>query len=129
MILALAFLLSGPPVASATTSAELSVSTSGAASEDAFLDSWREIKPISISPRPIYQPQPAFPKGVHAAGTVEIEIVVDASGSVRDAKVTFGPQPFVEPALEAVRKWRYAPVVVSGRAIAWKTHVTIHFRP
>lgn len=43
--------------------------------------------------------------GVH--GKVELEAVVSADGSVRDARVVSGPTLLVEAARESLKKWRF----------------------
>jgi TonB family protein len=42
-------------------------------------------------------------------GKVAVELTVDEKGDVTDARVLDGPEPLRNAALEAARKWRFAP--------------------
>jgi TonB family protein len=61
--------------------------------------------------------QPAYPdlaKKMNIAGTVKIEVVVAANGSVKDARVVGGHPVLASAALDAAKKWRFEPA--SGEA-------------
>ena len=78
-----------------------------------------------------YQVIPDYPEDAQRAGvqgTVLLDAIVAADGSV--AQVTFlnGPQPLASAAINAVRWWRYRPCVVDGRPIAVETTVSVDFR-
>jgi protein TonB len=65
------------------------------------------------------------------AGTVIVGYTVDERGATRDVQV-LSAQPtgiFDRGAVEAVRQWRYAPVLVGGAAVAVPTRTTIKFAP
>ena len=89
-----------------------------------------EVLPI----RPLFQPAPAYPRAAAAmglTGRVVVEIVVDETGAVREARVVHSTDRlFEEAALEAVRRWRYSrPVDArSGSAVSCLLTVTVHFR-
>ena len=56
--------------------------------------------------------QPVYPelaRKMNLTGTVKVEVVVAANGSVKDAKVLGGHPVLARAALEAVRKWRFEP--------------------
>ena len=71
--------------------------------------------------RPIVRSQPRYP--ISAArdgieGWVQLEFTIDSSGTVKDVKVT-DSQPkrvFDSEAKRALRKWKYKPQMVDGRA-------------
>jgi TonB family protein len=52
-------------------------------------------------------------------GSVMVEYVVDARGETRDIHVVESnpPQVFDQAAINAVRHWRYAPMIVNGSAV------------
>lgn len=63
--------------------------------------------------------QPSYPelaRKMNIAGTVKIEVVVAASGTVKDARVVGGHPLLAAAALEAARKWRFevAPTETTG---------------
>lgn len=70
--------------------------------------------------RPIFRMSPKYPpeaaqKGLE--GWVELQFTIDASGAVKDIKVT-DAQPkriFDKEARRALKKWKYKPLVVEGQ--------------
>jgi protein TonB len=62
---------------------------------------------------------------------VRVRITVDTQGRVADAQVLSGTPPgvFDQAAVNAVRKWRFEPVVKGGRAIEASVATTIRFQP
>ena len=72
-------------------------------------------------PRRVSGEDPAYPalaarSGVE--GTVLIRLVVGADGEVREAVVIRSVPLLDRAALEAVKRWRYEPARVAGRAVA-----------
>jgi TonB family protein len=71
-----------------------------------------------------------YPPDASAAGisgTVIAEIVVDPSGNVTDARILRSIPLLDEPALQAVRNWRYTPTVVNGKPVPVRIIVTVNF--
>lgn len=86
---------------------------------------------LAIAPVAIDQPQPKYPpsaRNANITGAVVVEIIVGVDGRVQSAKVVRGGAPFAAPTLEAVKRWRYMPVMHRGRPIVWKSNVTIRFQ-
>ena len=55
---------------------------------------------------------PAYPelaKKLNVTGTVKLQVIIGANGSVKSAKVIGGHPLLVDPAIEAVKKWKYEP--------------------
>jgi TonB family protein len=73
----------------------------------------------------IYPPQ-ARAAGQH--GVVVVEALVGADGSVKDVKVVSGPPMLRESAMDAVRRWKYQPFKLNGKAIAAQTQVQVEFK-
>ena len=73
----------------------------------------------------IYPPQ-ARAVGQH--GTVVLEVLVAANGSVKDLKVVSGPPMLRQAAVDAVRRWKYQPFKLNGKAIAAQTQVQVDFK-
>lgn len=82
--------------------------------------------------RPIFQTPPAYPaelRGKKVEGVVQLFFVVDADGRVVDPRVEKSPHPaFIQPALDAVRKWRFEPAMRGGKKVASKMKVPIRFQ-
>lgn len=58
----------------------------------------------------VHKPQPAYPaeakkKGIE--GVVLLDVLITAAGDVKDVKVTKGPSELHDPAMSAVRQWKY----------------------
>lgn len=80
---------------------------------------------------PIFHPDPAINRAAlpeWIRGDVILEIIIDHTGIVTDAKVLqtvgFGLE---EKVLEAVRNWRYKPATFDGMPVASKQDVRFHF--
>jgi TonB family protein len=87
-----------------------------------------------IAPTLLVQKGPQYtPDGLRAKieGSVEIEIVVNADGSVGDAHVTksldtvFGLD---DKAVDAVRQWKYLPALLNGKPVPCLMSVTVPFK-
>ena len=77
-----------------------------------------------VDVRPIY---PALAKQTRAHGMVEIDIVVGPEGDVAQARVTKSVPLLDRAALDAVKKWKYAPTIVNGVAVPVKLSVGLSF--
>lgn len=94
--------------------------------------------PVSLAPwvlhsRIIHEGLPKYPRDArenHIQGDVTIDVIVDASGSVESAKwINDGTSTLLSnPALEAVRKWRYQPTIVDGTAVPVASWIVIRFQ-
>jgi TonB family protein len=73
------------------------------------------------SPAPAY---PSFARRISLTGTVKVKAIVGPDGLVKQVEVVGGHPLFVDAAVDAVKKWKYAP---------GKTETSIelefHFRP
>jgi protein TonB len=84
------------------------------------------------APRLVVQVPPVYPPAARAmgiSGRVVLRVVVDEEGRVEEVEVVSATNPlFVEPALEAVRRWRYSrPVDEGGQSVACSMSVTVTF--
>lgn len=74
---------------------------------------------------------PEYPQSARGAGlqgTVVLDAIVGAQGTVLEVKALSGPEALSKAAMEAVRWWRYQPYVVNGQAVAVETTVQLDFR-
>ncbi|MDH4220798.1 MAG: energy transducer TonB, partial [Candidatus Aminicenantes bacterium] len=61
-------------------------------------------------------------------GTVVLEIKIDAEGNVIDAKILKSVHPDIDKAaMEAIKKWKYKPVLKDGKPVPVVFAVTINF--
>jgi periplasmic protein TonB len=74
--------------------------------------------------------EPAYPALAVAArltATVVLEAEVDPSGRVARVSVERGHPLFDDAAIEAVRQWRYQPLLLNGEPTAFILTVTVRF--
>ena len=84
------------------------------------------------APRAIYDPDPEYSEEARKAkhqGTVILWIVVGADGRPRDIRVQRAlGMGLDEKAVEAVRKWRFAPAMRDGHPVAVEVNIEVNFR-
>ncbi len=73
---------------------------------------------------PVY---PALAKQARVQGTVNLEITVSEEGNVTEAKVLSGHPLLAGSALEAVKKSKYKPYSIDGKAVPFITIVEVPF--
>ncbi len=82
------------------------------------------------SPRRIRDVPPVYPDLAvqsRIAALVILEAEVDVRGVVRNVKVLKGHPLFDDAALDAVRQWRYQPLLLNGEPTAFILTVTVSF--
>ena len=82
-------------------------------------------------PALIHRVEPKYPLLALRAqmqGVVILEAIVDEEGRVESVKVLRSPGVFDDAALEAVRQWRYSPVILNGRPEKFILAVVVSFR-
>lgn len=78
----------------------------------------------------IHQAVPSYPqaaKDAHITGTVIIHALIDKDGVIKDTDVISGVCVLAEPALEAVKKWRYKPTRINGDPVEVDTTISVIF--
>ncbi len=87
---------------------------------------------ITQTPQVIHQEPPIFPLPMRYSGMrgeVLVDFIVDIEGRVRNPFVVRSLNPaFDDPALEAVRKWRFEPGRVGEKPVATHMQVPILFQ-
>ncbi len=82
------------------------------------------------SPCLIHQVKPVYPsraKVEHIVGNVIMEVHTDRNGYVEDVTVVQGHPLLTHSAIDAVRQWRYVPVVLRGETVPVVTTVVVPF--
>lgn len=75
--------------------------------------------------------EPAYPplaKQARIAGTVRLEAVIAADGTIQNLRVIEGHPLLVQSALQAVQQWRYQPTLLSGEPVEVVTYIDVIFR-
>lgn len=87
---------------------------------------------VDRDPVPLVRVDPEYPpraKQQGIKGFVQVEFTITPVGTVTDAVVIASKPPYVfeRAALQAVRRWKYNPMIEGGVAVA-RPGVTVHFR-
>jgi TonB family protein len=83
------------------------------------------------SPNLIVKPEPAYPglaKQARIEGIVIVEVAVGPDGAPKDIAVISGHPLLQVPAIDAVKNYRYRPLVFNGSPTEFVTTVTVPFR-
>jgi protein TonB len=84
-------------------------------------------------PRATYQPAPSYPAELRQkklAGTVRVLFLVDKNGRVVSPVVNRSSNvAFEQPAIQAVKHWRFEPGKRAGQTVQFKMRVPISFSP
>jgi TonB family protein len=78
----------------------------------------------------ILKVQPPYPPAAEAerlSGSVFIQVEIDETGMVTDAKILCGADLLVDVSREAALKWRFAPTLFDGRPVKVKGVLTFNF--
>jgi TonB family protein len=81
-------------------------------------------------PTVISHVMPVYPLAAKEAGIygdVIIQTTIDQKGNVVNTKVVSGPVMLRQPALDALKRWRYSPSTLNGQPISVAMSVTIKF--
>jgi periplasmic protein TonB len=82
-------------------------------------------------PQVIHREAPVYPQEARArrlTGTVRVEGVVDKQGNVINARVIQGHKIFWNPALVAIKGWRFKPATAQGHPVEQTVQIQLEFR-
>jgi protein TonB len=71
---------------------------------------------------------PALAVAAHVSAVIILEAHVDAHGNVKTATILRGSPLFDDAAVEAVKQWRYKPLLLNGVPTEFILTVTLNFR-
>ena len=80
----------------------------------------------------VHQVVPIYPEDArdeHISGTVVLHVVIARDGSLQSVEVVSGPAALVRPAADAVKQWRYKPVLLNGHPVEVDTTIQMIFSP
>jgi protein TonB len=96
------------------------------------VDAIFSLSDLDQKPRVVYQPAPIYPPELarkQMQGTVYVLFVVDQNGRTRDLKVQKSTHPaFNNPALKAVKQWKFEPGKRKGKPVQFRMRVPITFQ-
>ena len=74
--------------------------------------------------------EPEYPNAArqqHIQGTVLIDVIVDATGSVEALSLVSGESQLMAAAEQAVRQWKFQPLMKDGKAERFESRIAIDF--
>lgn len=85
-----------------------------------------EVKPPrqTVNVQPVYS---VIARTAQVEGVVTVVAVIDEKGDVVQARAVSGPPLLLEPALQAVTKWKYEPTVLDGVPVSIEMQVSVQF--
>ena len=82
-------------------------------------------------PVPVRTVAPKFPEEMRRngnAGLVTVSCLIDEKGNVTEPKVVKSTNDaFSEPAVEALKKWKFKPAKKNGEAVAIRVNIPVQF--
>jgi len=82
-------------------------------------------------PVPVRTVAPKFPDEMRRIGTsglVTVSCLIDEKGNVTEPKIVKATNDaFAEPAIEALKKWKFKPAKKDGEAIAIRVSIPVQF--
>jgi len=78
-----------------------------------------------------YKVNPQYPAAARTArvqGSVVMHALIGTDGTIQQLQVVSGNPLLVSAAMEAVKRWRYRPYLLDGRAVEVETSITVNFK-
>lgn len=85
---------------------------------------------VSQMPRVIKEVRPIYPKEAREkqkSGSVVLDVLIDENGNVRNVIVLESEEIFKQEAVEAMKKFKFAPANINGKTVAVKIRYVIKF--
>ena len=108
------------------THVEIPNTPSITAESAALATSAAEKEPIAIQPT---QPAnyPLLAQHMNVQGSVILQALIGTDGVIENLRVLSGPPILAAAAQQAVREWRFKPIVQHGQAVESKAQITVNF--
>ncbi|WP_372806830.1 energy transducer TonB [Pontiella sp.] len=111
---------------------DFSIDLDGLTGNAEEVDAIFSLSDLDQKPRVVYQPAPIYPPELarkNMQGTVYVLFIVDKTGRTRDLKVQKSTHPaFNNPALKAVKQWKFEPGKRKGKPVQFRMRVPITFQ-
>jgi protein TonB len=78
----------------------------------------------------IQKTSPAYPqiaREARVSGTVVIQATISKTGAIEKLRAVSGPTMLRQPAMDAVKTWRYKPYMLDGEPVDVETTVSVNF--
>jgi protein TonB len=78
----------------------------------------------------LYGPKPTYPQLAvisRSEGTVKLEAIINREGKIENLHLVSGPALLVNAAIDAVRTWRYRPLLLNGDPVEVITEIDVIF--
>jgi len=72
---------------------------------------------------------PPIAKAARVQGIVRMLVVIGKDGAIQDMHVMSGHPMLAQASLDAVKQWRYRPLLLDGQPIDAQTVVEVHYSP
>jgi len=76
---------------------------------------------------PPAQSYPLLAQQMKVQGSVVLQALIGADGVIQNLKVTSGPGILASAAEQAVREWRFKPILQNGQAVESQAKITVNF--
>jgi TonB family protein len=89
------------------------------------------VDPLEQEARRVKEVKPVYPDIARQAGIegiVSMRVVINKDGGVDNVEVLSGEQALRQSALNAVRQWRYKPLVLNGNPVPVVTEINLKFQ-
>lgn len=83
-----------------------------------------------MAARMVKQVQPKYPKAAKKAGitgAVLLHVIITKDGSVTEIQYVSGPEELAQSAMDAVRQWKYQPMLINGKPVEVDSTIKIVF--
>jgi protein TonB len=111
---------------------DFAINLDGVAGGGEEVDAIFSLSDLDQKPRVVYQPAPIYPPELarkNMQGTAYVLFIVDKTGRTRDLKVQKSTHPaFDNPALKAVKQWKFEPGKRKGKPVQFRMRVPITFQ-
>ncbi len=72
---------------------------------------------------------PTFARTAGIKGTVVLQAVIGKDGTVKNVQALHGPPALIQPAVDAVKQWRYKPFSLNGEPAEADIQINVNFTP
>lgn len=111
---------------------DFAINLQGITGDSDEVDAIFSLSDLDQKPRVVYQPAPVYPPELarkNLQGTVYVLFIVDKTGRTCEFKVQKSTHPaFNNPALKAVKQWKFEPGKRKGKPVQFRMRVPITFQ-
>jgi TonB family protein len=86
-----------------------------------------EREAMSTQPQPSSYQLPLLAQHMNVQGSVILQALIGTDGIIQDLRVLSGPAILSSAAQQAVREWRFKPVLQNGQPVETKARITVNF--